>query len=74
MAKQKSAIPTIISIRQLSKESNVPYPKIYHANVGTYNSLTDNERTQLFNVLQSRFEEVSSWLGFTTDGRRIKKI
>ena len=65
-------IPTIFSLKELSKLSKVDYTQLYHANVGTYNSLTDNDRAKLFNTLHHEFEIAAAGLGFTVDGRRIQ--
>lgn len=71
MAK-KINIPEIYSLRKLSELTKIDYNKLYHAKVGTYNTLTDNELTSLFNVLQEQFEQAAFSLGFTPEGRRVK--
>lgn len=71
--KQGLCIPTIFSLKELSKLSKVDYTKLYHANTGTYNTLSDNDRTKLFNTLHHEFEAAAAGLGFTVEGRRIRK-
>lgn len=67
-------IPPLYSLKKLSIMSKVDYTKLYHANVGTYNTLTDNEKTALFNALEREFEQAAASLGFTKEGRRIKSL
>lgn len=75
MANDKEALnlPAIFSMKKLAELARVDYSKLYHANVGNYNSLSDNDRTRLYNALYSEFEKASASLGFTTDGKRITK-
>lgn len=72
-AKEGLNLPDIFSLKKLSALSKVEYNKLYHANAGTYNSLTENDRVRLFNALFTEFEKASVSLGFTVDGNRIKK-
>jgi hypothetical protein len=71
---EKLNIPPIFSLRKLSKLSKVDYSKIYHAKTGTYNSLTENERAQIFNALQKEYTTAVTSLGFSPEGSRIKKV
>lgn len=73
MAEKGLKIPPIYSLRKLADLAHVDYSKLYHANAGTYNSLSDNDRTKLYNALHTEFEKAAHALGFTEDGRRIKK-
>jgi hypothetical protein len=66
-------IPPIYSKKKLAKLSDVSYLKIYHASTGGYNSLDDNERARLYNVLFQEYERAAAALGFSVDGKRIKK-
>lgn len=71
--KEALKLPDMFSLKKLSVLSQVEYNKLYHANAGTYNSLTDNDRARLFNALFTEFERASASLGFTVEGKRIKK-
>jgi hypothetical protein len=76
MAKEKKPplnIPTIFSLKKLSEISGVQYNHLNRANVGLYNTLTDNDRTKLFNALYKEMEIACAALGFTVDGKRIRK-
>jgi hypothetical protein len=70
--KEALKLPAIFSLRKLSDLSKVEYNQLYHAHKGTYNTLTDNDRTRLYNALFTEFEKASACLGFTADGRRIR--
>lgn len=72
--KEALNLPPIFSLKKLSDLASVDYNKLYHANAGTYNSLTDNDRARLYNALFTEFEKASAILGFTVDGKRIKKL
>lgn len=75
MAESKGLdIPEIYSLRQLAEKSKINYTKLYHSTRGTYNSLSENDRSRLYNVLFQGFEDAAIALGFTADGNRIKKI
>lgn len=71
--KEALNLPPLFSLKKLSDLSKVEYNKLYHANTGTYNSLTDNDRARLYNALFTEFERASASLGFTVEGKRIKK-
>ena len=72
MGKDRTEDFKMISLRVVADKSGVDYSKIYHNLKGTYASLTDQERTIMFNAMYNEFEKASAVLGFTTDGRRIK--
>jgi predicted DNA-binding protein YlxM (UPF0122 family) len=72
MAKDRTEEFKMISLRVLADKSGVGYSKIYHNLKGTYASLTDQEKTMIFNSMYQEFEKASAILGFTADGRRIK--
>lgn len=72
--KKKENIPKLFSIRELSRLSGVPYSKIYHTNVETYESLTDQDKTEIFNEAHKKWEILAAYLGFTVEGKRIKKV
>lgn len=71
--KEALNLPPLFSLKKLADLSKVEYNKLYHANAGTYNSLTDNDRARLYNALFTEFERASASLGFTVEGKRIKK-
>ncbi len=62
----------IIKLKHLAKISRIPYSKVRNCVIGLYSSLTDSERTVLFNNMIQEVEKASAALGFTMDGRRIK--
>ncbi len=61
-----------IKLKHLAKISRIPYSKVRNCVTGLYSSLTDSERTTLFNNLIQETEKAAAALGFTMDGRRIK--
>lgn len=62
----------IIKLKHLAKISNIRYSKVRNCVVGLYSSLTDSERTRLFNNMMQEVERAAAAMGFTMDGRRIK--
>jgi len=72
MSKDRTGDFKMISLRVLADKSGIDYSKIYHNLKGTYGSLTDQERTIIFNSMYAEFEKASAVLGFTADGKRIK--
>lgn len=59
----------IIRLRHLSDVAGIDYAKIRNNIVGDYGSLTDTERTRLFNAMQTEVEKACLALGFSYDGR-----
>lgn len=74
MAKRKkpNKKPSVISIRALSDKANVPHMKVYNNMVGTYNSLTLDEKTQLANTFFDESQPLLNKLGFYIEISRIK--
>lgn len=62
----------IISIRKLTEKAHVEYFKTYHNIRGNYNSLTEQEKTQLSNELFDEVSKAFKWLGFRIEIKRVK--
>lgn len=62
----------IIKLKYLCKKTGLKYTRVRNCVQGLYSSLTDAERTRLFNNMIQEVERAASALGFTLDGRRIK--
>lgn len=72
MAEDRSKDFDVINVKELARQSKIPYPKLRNCIVGNYASLTEAEKTDLFNKLEEGFTRAAAFLGFTHDGRRIK--
>lgn len=62
----------IVNIKALSRKTGIPYYKVRDCIKGVYNSLSDSERTSLFNAMQEGVTRAAAVLGFSYEGRRIK--
>ena len=69
---QKVSITEIISLRNLSSKAGIAYHKVYHNLVGTFKSLTHQEKTQLANALYDGISPFLKELGFYITIHRIK--
>lgn len=72
MAKSKLASFELISVRVLAEKAGIDYSKLYNNLKGTYASLTDQQKTMLFNIIQDEVTKAVSVLGFSYEGRRIR--
>jgi len=61
----------VIRLRHLSRVSGIEYAKIRNNLRGAYDSFEDQDRTRLFNALQSEVEKAALALGFTYDGKPL---
>ncbi len=61
----------IISLRKLSKVSKIEYFKIRNNLIGTYDSMDDNEKAQLANVLVDELNPLFEFLGFEMKVKRL---
>lgn len=62
----------IINIKAVAKNAGLPYTKVRNCIKGVYNSLTDSERTRLYNAMHEGVSRAAAVLGFSYEGRRIK--
>lgn len=62
----------IIKIKHLARISDLEYSQVRNCIQGLYGSLTDSERTRLYNSMMQEVAKAASALGFTVDGRRIR--
>ena len=62
----------IINLKQLARRSKVDYMRVYNNVKGNYNSLDDNEKTMLCNILHDELTALGQYLGFQVKIQRIK--
>lgn len=70
--KNKKRSFRLLKIRHLASISGLQYTKLLNCIGGLYNSLTEAERTRVYNNMMEEVEKAASALGFTVDGRRLK--
>lgn len=63
----------IINIRHLAKTAKIDYMKLRNNIHGVYDSLESHELIHLFNSLEKEVTKACAALGFTYDGRPIKR-
>lgn len=62
----------ILSLKHLSEVSKIDYNKLINNIKGRYNSLTDQEKTHLYNCIRTEVEKGTLWLGYNYEGRKVK--
>lgn len=73
MAKNNLKDFEMLNLKELARAAGIPYPKLRNCIAGTYNSLTDQEKTQLYNTIRDGVEKSTLWLGYSFDGRKLTK-
>lgn len=63
----------LLNLKFLAKKSGMTYAKLRNNILGKYTSLTDQEKTRLYNTIQEEVEKACLALGFTFDGKAVRK-
>jgi hypothetical protein len=73
MAKKETEIKgSAISLKRLSEKTKINYMKIWNNLHGNYNSMTDQEKTQIVNAFHDEVTPLLKKLGFFVVIKRIK--
>jgi hypothetical protein len=64
----------LFKIKLLAEMVKMPYAKLRDSLMGKYYSLTEQDETKVYNKMREEFERASLALGFTFEGKRVKKL
>lgn len=63
----------VINLKHLAKVAKVDYTKLLNCLKGKYDSWDDEEKTRLYNAFHDESQKAMLVLGFTFDGKRVKR-
>lgn len=63
----------VVNLKHLAKCARVDYTKLLNCLKGKYNSLDEEEKTRLYNAFHDEGQKAMLILGFTFDGKRVKR-
>jgi hypothetical protein len=61
----------LINLKSLARDSKVYYGTLRNNIAGDYNSLSDQDRTRIYNALREGVEKAAAYLGFSYEGRPL---
>jgi len=71
----KSDLFKIINITELARITKIDYHTLRNNIVGVYDSLnTDQDRTRIYNGIRDGVEKACLAIGFTYEGKPVKKV
>jgi hypothetical protein len=63
-----------LNIKHIARVAGVDYTKVLNCLKEKYNSLTEQEETKLYNAIAKEVQKATLVLGFTYDGKRVKRV